>query len=299
MNKMETIEEFYKRNLHSVPGNINTDIGHFNVFKFDEFSSCVTQPVSYNRREYFKIGFIIGRNQIHYADKSIETSKQALLFANPQIPYNWEWIGEEQSGYSCIFTPSFFHHFGNLNDYSVFQSGGTPVLELTDEQAETIHSIFERMIEEKNSDYLHKEDVLRNLVFEVLHYATKLQPAKTNSHKPINASQRVCTLFLELLERQFPIENTNQRLRLHSASGFAKQLAIHVNYLNRSVKEITQKTTSVIIAERILKEAKILLKHSEWNVSEIAYALGFNEVTYFTNFFTKNLSINPTRFRDS
>jgi AraC-like DNA-binding protein len=45
--------------------------------------------------------------------------------------------------------------------------------------------------------------------------------------------------------------------------------------LNRAVKESTDKTTSQIIGERILQEPKILLKHSPWNVSEIADALGF------------------------
>jgi AraC family transcriptional activator of pobA len=47
------------------------------------------------------------------------------------------------------------------------------------------------------------------------------------------------------------------------------------------VKEITQKTTTQLIAERILQESKILLRHSSWNVSEIAHAPGFTEVTAF------------------
>ena len=96
-------------------------------------------------------------------------------------------------------------------------------------------------------------------------------------------------LFLELLERQFPIDENHQRIRLRSASDFARQLNIHVNHLNRSIKEITDKTTSQIIAECILQESKILLKHIAWNVSEIAYALGFNELSHFNNFFKKHI----------
>jgi AraC-like DNA-binding protein len=68
---------------------------------------------------------------------------------------------------------------------------------------------------------------------------------------------------------------------------------IHVNHLNRAVKDITEKTTSQLIAERILQEAKFLLKHSSWNVSEIAYALGFTEVTHFNNFFKKHVTAKP------
>ncbi|MFZ9504994.1 MAG: helix-turn-helix domain-containing protein, partial [Cyclobacteriaceae bacterium] len=63
------------------------------------------------------------------------------------------------------------------------------------------------------------------------------------------------------------------------------------------VKENTGKTTSQLISDRLLQESKILLSQSRWNVSEIAFALGFNEVTHFNNFFKKNTQTSPMRFR--
>lgn len=48
----------------------------------------------------------------------------------------------------------------------------------------------------------------------------------------------------------------------------------------------------------LLQEAKPLLKQTAWTVPEIAYALGFNEVTHFNNFFKKNMSLSPLRFRN-
>ena len=153
------------------------------------------------------------------------------------------------------------------------------------------------MFEEISSDYTHKYDVLRNLVLELLHFAMKLPSAKFD-RQPMNASQRIASLFLELLERQFPIDDNHQTLNLRSPSDFAKQLNIHVNHLNRAVKENTDKTTSQIVTDRILRESKILLKHSAWNVSEIAYALGFTEVTHFNNFFKKHVQLSPLKFRN-
>lgn len=102
---------------------------------------------------------------------------------------------------------------------------------------------------------------------------------------------------MELLERQFPVDEQHTAVTLRTASDFARQLNVHVNHLNRAVKEITEKTTSQLIAERIVQEAKILLKHSAWTVSEIAYALGFTEVTHFNNFFKKHVSLSPLKFR--
>lgn len=54
----------------------------------------------------------------------------------------------------------------------------------------------------------------------------------------------------------------------------------------------------MIIAERLLQEAKILLRHTEWNISEIAYSLGFKEATHFNNFFKKMMQLTPVRFRE-
>jgi AraC family transcriptional activator of pobA len=298
MNKVEKIEDFYKGKNWSLE-NLRNEIGHFNVFRLEPFVGDNARPVPYKRRDYYKIMLVIGNAKVHYADKIIEVQKQALTFSNPQIPYSWEQRERISGGLFCIFDQTFFHQYGNLSQYSVFQPGGTPVFELSDEQAAKVTAIYERMFEEINSDYIHKYDVLRTLVFELLHFAMKTQPAANFDKQPINACQRISLLFLELLERQFPIDDNHQKLNLRSPSDFANQLNVHVNHLNRAVKEATQKTTSQIIAERILKEAKVLLKHSAWSVSEIAYALGFTEVTHFNNFFKKHVQQSPLKFRNN
>jgi AraC-like DNA-binding protein len=126
----------------------------------------------------------------------------------------------------------------------------------------------------------------------------KIQPAAKFDKQNINASRRISTLFMELLERQFPVDENHQKINLRSASDFASQLNVHVNHLNRALKETTNKTTSQIITDRVLQESKILLKHSKWNVSEIAFALGFTEVTHFNNFFKKHVELSPLKFRN-
>jgi len=298
MSKIETIEEFYQRKFDWIPDNIRNEIGHFNVFQHEPVEPGKTKPLPYKRRDFYKIMLVVGNITMNYADEVITVKKQALFFSNPQIPYNCENLEQIEDGFYCIFNPHFFHQFGDLNQYSVFQPGGNHVFELTDEQVEQITGIYKKMFEEINSDYLHKYDALRNLVFELLHFGMKIQPAAKSDKQHINASQRISTMFLELLERQFPIDENHQAFRLRSASDFSNQLNVHVNHLNRAIKETTDKTTSQIIGERILQEAKILLKHSAWTVSEIAYALGFNEVTHFNNFFKKHVQLSPLKFRN-
>jgi AraC-like DNA-binding protein len=133
-------------------------------------------------------------------------------------------------------------------------------------------------------------------VTEMIHYALKLEPTETLYKHP-DAKSRITSIFTELLERQFPIESPSQRFTLRSAKDFADQLAVHVNHLNRAIKETTGKTTTEHISERLVSEAKALLKHTNWNVSEISYCLGFEEPAHFNNFFRKQTSQTPSSFR--
>lgn len=299
MKKPHTIEDLYHYKFDWIPERLRREIGHFNVFTIEQFAGKTGKPIPFSRRDYYKISLIVGKASIHYADKTLHIDRQGLLFSNPQIPYNLERQDGKHNGFVCVFTPAFFHHFGNLNDYAVFQPGGTPVFELATRQVTQATGIFDRMFEELDSDYQHKYDALRNLVFELVHLAMKTQPAAASTHPDNNASHRVALLFLELLERQFPIEDTRQHVQLRTAADFARQLAIHVNYLNKAVRETTGKTTTDTISERLLRESKILLKNTGWNIAEIAYALGFNEVPNFNHFFKKQAQLTPSQFRNS
>jgi AraC family transcriptional activator of pobA len=296
-----SLEEFYQQTSTLIPDGINKEIGHFNVFKVDDLmAKFKKKPVMpYNRRAYYKISVISGRNKAEYADKEIDIEKNALLFATPKIPYNWVPQDDNQFGYFCIFTHDFLVQNKSgvvLDELPIFQPGGYPIFQLTDEEAEDITLIFKKMYKELSSDYAYKYDLLRNYALELIHYGQKLQPA-TSLYPLHTASARVSSLFIELLERQFPIESPHQKLSLRTAKDYAERLAVHVNHLNKVLKENTGKTTTAIISSRIIQEAKILLKQTDWNISEIAYSLGFEEVAHFSNFFRKQTSLAPVVFR--
>lgn len=307
--KSTTLDEFYKEisnftgsDINTLlPPGINKEIGHFNVFDISDTIKKYKQKnvMPYNRRAYYKISLIRGKNRAEYADKVIDIKNNALLFATPKVPYHWISLDENQSGSFCVFTDAFLIKTRSgvvLDELPIFKSGGYPVFEINNDEAEEIDVIFKKMKKEIASDYEYKYDLLRNYVLELIHYGQKLQPA-TALHSNQNASSRIISLFIELLERQFPIESTSQRLMLKSAKEYAERLAIHVNHLNKVLKENTGKTTTEIISSRMLQEAKILLKQTDWNISEIAYSLGFEEVAHFSNFFKKQTSITPLAFR--
>ena len=304
-----TVEEFYQEisfgGDHNVrdllPNGINKDIGHFNVFSMAELMKRMQEKpfMPYNRRAYYKVSLIIGRNRAEYADRVIDIEKNALLFATPKVPYHYLPLDWNQSGHFCIFTDAFLMQAKSgvvLDELPIFKPGAYPVFQLTDEETAEILPIFRKMEKEITSDYAYKYDLIRNYVIELIHYGQKLQPA-TSLYPTHTASARVSSLFIELLERQFPIESPRQKLHLRTAKDYADRLSVHVNHLNKVLKENTGKTTTDVISNRVVQEAKILLKQTDWTVSEIAYSLGFEEVAHFSNFFRKQTTLSPIAFR--
>lgn len=298
MEPTQSLESFYKDKLDWLPANLKKEMGHFNVFRLIDVLGKPHGPMPYRRIEFYKVSFMTGVNRIEYANKVIEIDGPALVFSNPLIPYKVERLSPDPNGYFCIFTEDFFRQFGHIRDYPLFQPGSTPVFALSGDQATVVAGLYERMLTEIRSDYAYKYDVLRTLIFELIHLALKMQPAGASIYANSNAAVRISSLFLELLERQFPIESPSQQVALRSPSEYASQMAIHVNHLNRALRETSGKTTTKHITERLIQEAKSLLGHTTWNVGEVAWCLGFEERSHFINFFKKNTELSPGAFRD-
>ena len=258
----------------------------FKAFQIEQDSAATR---NYSRKEFYKICLTTGKSKIHYSDKTFEQEGTILFFGNPHIPYSWETISTTYIGYTILFSEEFFKNSErseSLQQSSFFKIGGTPVLKITEEQRTFLNTIFQKMIAEQESDYVYKDELIRNYISLIIHESLKLEPSE-NYEQNKNASSRLASVFLELLERQFPIETTANPLQLRTAQQYAQHLNVHINYLNRAVKEVTGKSTTSHISERIITEAKALLQHTDWSISEIAYALGFDYPTYFNNFFKK------------
>lgn len=296
-----SLDDFYKRNGAPLPEDINREIGHFNVFEIEKLfnKNEGTRIMPYSRRAYYKISWLRGKSRSEYADKVIDIQESGLLFATPKIPYHWVPENDDQTGMFCIFTPDFFLPGKTgviLDELPIFQPGHTPVFQLSAAEMTEIEYIFRKMLREMETDYKYKYDLLRNLVLELIHYGQKLQPMSALSSSQ-NASERIFSLFIELLERQFPLESTHQRLTLRTAKDYADRLSVHVNHLNKVLKEITGNTTTKLISNRVIQEAKILLKQTNWNIAEISYVLGFDDLGQFSNYFKKQTTFSPTSFR--
>ncbi|MFD2599441.1 helix-turn-helix domain-containing protein [Sphingobacterium corticis] len=305
------IQDFYKDLLKDacpeitnfLNENIGKEIGNFNIFDIGEmYKSAKQRPkMPYNRRAYYKVSLIRGRNKVEYAGKTLEVKKFGVLFASPKVPYYYTPLDEDQAGYFCVFTPDFMSksNIGTDIDYlPIFSAESDFVFEISEKEYEAARAIFQRMQVELSSDYTFKYDLLRNQLMELIHFGQKLKPIPV-SDTTKTAASRTSAIFIELLESQFPLENLQQSLQLKVPVDYANALGVHVNHLNRVLKESTGRTTGEIIRGRIFQEAKTLLNQTHWNISEIAFTLGFDELSSFSHFFKKLSGVSPNVYRSN
>ena len=296
MEKVETLESFYKEKYNQTYNSLNSDKMQFNILSN---ADCLKgSSMLYRRREFYKVAFFKGHCILHYGDKSLEVNSAALAFFKPDVPYTIDMLEDSSFGGYFIFREPYFNDYyrSNIRELPLFKYGNKPVYLLNKSQEKNTDRIFKKLQREMASDYQFKHDLIRNNIVELIHFALKMQPTE-KLYQLIDSKVRITTVFNELLERQFPIESPNLKFELRSAQDFAKLMNVHVNYLNRAIKSSTGKTTTEVISEKVVSEAIALLKHSNWNISEIGYSLGFEDPSHFNHFFKKQTQQAPSNFR--
>ncbi|MAZ28723.1 MAG: AraC family transcriptional regulator [Cytophagaceae bacterium] len=253
----------------------------------------------YTRRDFYKIALVKGKARVTQANENIILDGTYLRFSTPYLPYSSEVLSDKWEGYACYFLEEFLypgHRMKTMQKSPLFRIGAAPAVKLHPGQNQAIADIFKKMLAEQQQGYAFKDDVIRSYINLLIHESLKIDASL--AFKPYQkAPIKITAGFLDLLEEQYPVVSPLHSIKMLTAKHFADGLSVHVNYLNRMVKNTTGKTTSEHIADRIVKEAAALLTETDWNISEIAHALGFGNSNYFSTFFKKQLGITPRAFR--
>ncbi|MDR6525923.1 AraC-like DNA-binding protein [Chryseobacterium rhizosphaerae] len=299
MNNSDAIADFYKKKNTNIPTHYQWGTGYFDIIRIDNLQRReeLISLISFTRKNLYKIKLVKGKCKCHYADKTIEINQYALMFINPTIPFLLEESDGSIEEYFCLFNEEFFSNYGNIKEYPVFQNTQENIFDLSEVQYLEFENMLNKIQAELSSNYDFKFDVVRNLTYDLIHTTVKMHNCLSTSSVRKNAYNRITLLFEELLALQFPLHTATDYIRFKKPKDFAAQLSISINHLNKAVKHTRNKTSSEIITERILQEAKILLKLTDWSVSEIAYLLGYETPSRFTFTFRKKTGIPPLLYR--
>ncbi len=297
----ESLLDYYERTGHPITKDhlpITSESGHFNV----RSTNVCCRKTPYNRRDYYKICLMTssscGSGTLVYEDREIPLGQSCVVFTNPSVPAYFEIT--KMNRYSSIFNKQFIE--GQIPpdvQYAspLFNANLFPVVVLTDEELERFNGYFEQMKQLQESDYSYKWDMIRNILQLSIHEGIRLQQQQAVQAGVVR--DRLVNSFFSLLNQQFPVDSPDNSIKLLTPAHFADLLHVHVNHLNSVIKKNTGKSTRVIIHERIVTEAKALLRNTSWNVAEIAYALGFEYPSHFNKYFKQFTSVTPMEFRQN
>lgn len=245
-----------------------------------------------HRHDYYHIMYVkhgVGQHSIDF--KTYRIKPNTMFFVSPGQVHTLETSIDTQ-GYVISFDASFYRlndSIQKLLDYPFFHSlSNIPVVYFKEEHNK-IHTAWEELYEEYNSNSTDKFTILRAL-FEVLLIRT------ARVYEEPSTIKEPTYLTFQLRKLETLIDNHFKELRL--LNDYADLMHISPRHLNSLCKKGLNKTVTNLIHERTLIEAKRLLLFTNNSITEIAIDLGFADKSYFMRFFKKHTSLTAENYRN-
>ena len=139
-------------------------------------------------------------------------------------------------------------------------------------------------------------EIIKATVFQLISERKKLQEHYSQELilKPVNIIiNSIDEKFLEKLQLILDNELSNADF---TADNFANEIGMSRMQLHRKLKSLVGVSATEFLRIERLKTACILLKKGNGNISEIAYSVGFNNISYFTRSFKEVYNVTPTEY---
>ena len=175
------------------------------------------------------------------------------------------------------------HQSGLFNLYDAEPT--TISLENITEMEELLHNIVREYFDTTEL----RAEMLRSLLKILIIKLSRRMGGYCLSGSNIQGDIRIFKAFQDLVSRNF--------MTMKKVSDYAEALGMAPNYLNTKVKKASGFTASHHIHQRILQEAKRQANWEGMNLKQIAYGLGFDDLSHFSKFFKKAAGINFTEFK--
>lgn len=287
---------------HLFTENNSSSISTEESFRTLTESSKSGEIISFSRKKFFSVILLDGSYEINFEDTSLPLEGKNILFTTTKVPFGIHCLKENKPVQSCAFSEGFITKANSgydLLSFSVYKPGSQFIYTLDEIEYDKFSTIFKKIAEEDlNEANPLQTSLLRHYTMELILNGQKLQASASYVNRR-NTAEVVACSFIRLLENQFPIDDLSKTIDIKTPGEFAEALHLHPVYLNRQVKKAKGRTMSDFIASRVLQEAKILLRTTTWNISEIASALAFEEASHFNTFFRKHTEVTPSEYRNS
>lgn len=218
----------------------------------------------------------------HYVDfNQYAIAPGTIIFISPGQIHSFD-TKHDQEGYVLKICAELFDDFVSLSCVTV-----------QDKDSAALEMLIGAMQEElKKEDSLGHREALHALVklfvIMVRRSYAEINPSAPNPHK---VSYKAFLNFRKLIEENY--------CRLHTVKDYASLLNVSSKTLTLYVNECSKYSPLELINNRIILEAKRLLRYSVLSVKEIAFRLGFEDPSYFAKFFKRLVKQSPADYRES
>lgn len=246
-----------------------------------------------HKHNFYILLFISQGTGTHTIDFEQYTVKpNTVFFLTPGQVHSWQ-LSDDTEGFILFFSPDFYlldFPIQKLQRFPFFHAPlRSPSLHLSEAAFSHLLPTIEKLQTEYAQQQFLKDDMLRSYLDVLLIQLTRLYqldyPDDLNTTAPIPYLQSVEMLIEANYKTHQPV------------SFYADKLHITPRQLNEYCKRILGKTTTELIHDRIILEAKRLLVHSDLTIAQVAAELGYSESAYFFRFFKKKTNYTPEQFR--
>ncbi|AWA30186.1 AraC family transcriptional regulator [Flavobacterium magnum] len=240
---------------------------------------------------YAAILFTKGTGRHHIDFRTFNVKPGSLFLMSPGQAHSWS-LSAEADGFIFFHTKAFYdlHFINGIDSFTFFSPlRNTCELVLDGVALQETEQRFVKILAESGGAALKRDELILSLLSQI--YIGFGRAAADQN--PINAAQHSYSVrfheFEKYVEQHFRTEK--------SAEAYAGMMHMTAKHLNRINKAVIGKTTTDIITERVLLEAKRMLIHSRKNLSEIAYELGFEDYGYFSKLFKRRVGVGVREFQ--
>lgn len=227
-----------------------------------------------------------GKAHFHFANTEEDTVVSAgnMILYRPKEPQKYEYYGEDQTEvYWVHFTgnnvTNILRSYGFTDGQKVFYCGLDPIY----------RQLFRAMINElqmcKNSYPEMLEMYLRQIFIRLQRYF--FTAFSTNNIHVVEEIDRATTYFNEHYNEQINIDE------------YARKNNVNTSGFIRNFKMCTGSTPMQYILSKRIYNAEILLRNPDYNVSEVARIVGYENPLYFSRAFKKIKGIAPSAYQKS